>query len=151
MTPPVGRRWVTIVRITVGYLLAWCAGLVIWLIAIVVSRLSPSEGPEFDWGRFAVFALASLLCLIAAHIAWMVVATRTLTPYGHPWRTRLTVIAPPVSLVLVVIARNESLVPWQLWPVTLVCVPAIGAAWATARHRSHRDDRNPPDALVPAP
>jgi hypothetical protein len=125
-------RHATIVRVTVGYLLTWCAGLAIWLVAIAVSMLSPSEGPEFDWGRFAMFALASLVCLIAAHIAWMVVAARMLGQYGHPWRTRVTVIAPPVSLVLVVIARNESLVPWQLWPVTLVCVPAVGATWATA-------------------
>jgi hypothetical protein len=127
-------RHATIVRVTVGYLLTWCAGLAIWLVAIAVSLLSPSEGPEFDWGRFAMFALASLLCLIAAHVAWMVVAARMLAPYGHPWRTRLTAVAPPVSLVLVVIARNESLVPWQLWPVALVCVPAVGATWATA-HR----------------
>lgn len=126
-------RHATVLRVTVGYLLTWCAGLAIWLIAIAVSLLSPSEGPEFDWGRFAMFALASLLCLIAAHVAWMVVAARILAPYGHPWRTRLTVIAPPVSLVLVMVARNESLVPWQLWPVALVAVPAVGATWATAR------------------
>lgn len=126
-------RHATVLRVTVGYVLTWCAGLAIWLIAIAVSLLSPSEGPAFDWGRFAMFALASLLCLIAAHVAWMAVAARMLAPYGHPWRTRLTAVAPPVSLVLVVIARNESLVPWQLWPVVLVCVPAVGATWAMAR------------------
>jgi drug/metabolite transporter (DMT)-like permease len=131
---PVRSRHTTIARVTVGYLLTWVAGLAMWFVAIAVSQLSStSEGPEFDWGTFAMIALASLLCLIAAHAAWMVVAARMLAPYGHPWRTRVTVIAPPVSLVLVVIARNESLVPWQLWPVALVAVPAVGATWATAR------------------
>ncbi len=126
-------RHATVLRVTVGYVLTWCAGLAIWLIAIVVSRLWPSEGPEFDWGRFGMFALASLLCLIAAHIAWMVLTARMLAPYGHPWRTRLTAVTPPVSLVLLMIAFNESLLPWQLWPVLAVCVPAAGATWATAR------------------
>jgi hypothetical protein len=119
--------------VTVGYVLTWCAGLAIWLVAIAVSLLSPSEGPEFDWGRFGMFALASLVCLITAHIAWMVLAARMLAPYGHPWRTRLTAVAPPVSLVLLMIAFNESLLPWQLWPVLAVSVPAVGATWATAR------------------
>lgn len=131
---PARSRHATVLRITVGYLLTWAAGLAIWFVAIAVSRLAePSEGPEFDWTPLVLVALSSLVCLAAAHVAWMVVAARMLTAYGHPWRTRATVIAPPVSLVLVVIARNESLVPWQLWPVALVAVPAVGATWATAR------------------
>lgn len=63
---PTRSRRATIVRMTVGYLLPWCAGLAIWLIAIAVSMLSPSVGPEFDWGTFGLFALASLVCLFAA-------------------------------------------------------------------------------------
>jgi multisubunit Na+/H+ antiporter MnhE subunit len=133
MTAMPRGRPATILLITAGYALTWATAVAVWLLIATLWSPSSEEGPEFDWSGVVLGLVVSLVALIGGHVVWAKRTVVLLGRYGHPWRAALTVVAPPVSLVLVVIARNESLVPWQLWPVALVAVPAIASAWATAR------------------
>jgi len=106
------------------------------LIAVAVMLVADSNGgPEFNWLAFGLVVLGAFIRLVAGHVVWTVGTTRMLRPYGRPWRTALTVAAPPGALVLLTVAVNESLLPWQLWPVVAVAVPAACATWATDPHR----------------
>ena len=113
----------TILRITAGYLLVWVAAAsFFWLLA---NAWPDNGGPEFNWTALGMTVLASFVVLAAGHLVWLARTVEALRPYARPW---------PASLVLIPFAVNESLVPWQLWFVALVAVPAVVATWATAHH-----------------
>lgn len=132
MTQPTRSRGVTILRITAGYLLVWVAAAsFFWLLA---HAWPDSGGPEFNWTALGVTILASFVVLAAGHLVWLGRTVEALRPYARPWRRALTVVAPPASLILIPFGVNESVLPWQLWFVALVAVPAVAATWATAHH-----------------
>lgn len=131
MTPAARSRAVAIVWITAGYVLAWaCAVAFFWLLAVA---WPDSEGPEFNWTTLGMAVLASFVVLVAAHIVWGTRTAQTLAAYGRPRRTALTVVAPPASLAVIPFGVNASVLPWQLWFVALIMVPAAGAAFATSQ------------------
>lgn len=131
MTLAGGNRRPTILWITAGYVLTWGAAVAFfWLLAVA---WPDSEGPEFNWTALGLVILASFVVLVGGHVFWGARTAQALATYGRPWRTAITVVSPPVSLALIPFAVNESLVPWQLWFVALVAVPAAASTWATAR------------------
>lgn len=131
MTPPTRTRGMTILRVTAGYLVVWGAAVsFFWLLAVA---WPDSEGPEFNWTALGMTVLASFVVLVAGHVVWGARTAQALAGYGRPWRAALTVVAPPLSLVLIPFGVNESVLPWQLWFVALIVVPAGAAGLATAQ------------------
>lgn len=128
---PARSRHAVIVQVTLTYVLAWAAGLVLGLVAMAtVDARESDDGSGF--AALGFLALGFVLGVLVGHGAWTANTVRLLRTYGRPGRTVATVVLPPLALVLLMVAVNDLHVPWQLFPVVGVAVPAVLAAWSTA-------------------
>lgn len=136
MTQPPGRHAV-VMGITITYVLVWAFGIAsVFAAAAILDRTTDPDGADDAIGLVLMLVLAFIVGVVGGHVVWIVRTARVLGAYGRVGRTAATAVLSPVSLVLTSIAVNDSRLPWGMWPLVGVVVPAALSWWATEPTRS---------------
>jgi len=125
-------RHSVVVGVTVAYVLAWGLGIAVGLAAMITVGGDGGGGDDGGLVALGRLALGFVVGVLLGHVAWAVLSVRLLRPFRHPGRTAATVVVAPASVLLLMAGINEVHIPWQVWPLTAVAVPAALASWATA-------------------